>query len=104
MTPERVIKIFEVAKSFSVPGRAGWDIFDIALKALYAQREAEKDDPLTPEELRGMAEKPYYHVSLRCEGLERWGILPEQIAADPKKYNYGKCWLAYRHPPKRTEP
>lgn len=66
------------------------------------QQEAEENEPLTLEELRGMAEQPYYHVSLQIGGTNHWAILPEHIAKAIEDHHYGEYWLAYRRPPKEN--
>lgn len=52
--------------------------------------------PIAQEQLRGMAEKPYWHVGLQPESkAPHWAILPTQVAMAPQDYFYGKYWLAY---------
>lgn len=52
--------------------------------------------PFTLEEVRRMAEKPYWHVGLRTESAPaHWAILPSNIAKNPQDYHYGEYWLAY---------
>ena len=53
--------------------------------------------PLTLEELRCMANKPYWHVGLR--GAPHWCILDPLLANHPEDYDYGETWLAYAHEP-----
>lgn len=84
----------------------------MALAAFRAQQEAEKNDPLTMEELRGMdGEKIYVHYTdgfYTDEDGAYFGKF-EQLVRDcdgkltacslPLEY-YSKTWLAYRHKPK----
>lgn len=71
----------------------------IALAALREQAKRMNPEPLTLEELRQMAEQPYWHKSLQSSD-ERWLILPNAIAEQPEYYHYREAWLAYRYPPK----
>lgn len=58
------------------------------------------NEPLTLEELRGMVNKPYWHVGLREESAApHWSILDPLLAYHPEDYDYGEGWLAYRRPP-----
>lgn len=60
--------------------------------------------PLTPEELRGMANKPYWHVGLRDDsGAPHWSILDPILAYHPEDYDYGETWLAYAYEPPRLD-
>lgn len=80
------------------------EAYDIAISALRAQQEAEKNEPLTLEELREM-DCPVWI----CYKQETWG--PQHPLADNmscSRYqfcfeDYGKTWLAYRHQPRRKE-
>lgn len=55
--------------------------------------------PLTIEQLREMANKPYWHVGLQTDSPEpRWKILDPFVARCPEDYGYGKRWLAYACP------
>lgn len=61
-------------------------------------------EPLTLEQLREMANKPYWHVGLRSESADpHWKILDPFIARFPEDYGYGKRWLAYAYPPARID-
>lgn len=56
--------------------------------------------PLTLEELRKMANKPYWHVGLREDSAApHWSILDPLLAHHPEDYEYGESWLAYAHKP-----
>ena len=56
--------------------------------------------PLTLEKLRGMANKPYWHVGMRENSAPpHWGILDPLLAYHPEDYDYGECWVAYAYPP-----
>ena len=58
------------------------------------------NEPLTLEQLREMANKPYWHVGLREESAApHWSILDPLLAYHPEDYDYGEGWLAYRRPP-----
>lgn len=60
--------------------------------------------PLTLEELRCMANKPYWHVGLReNSGAPHWSILDPLLAYHPEDYDYGKTWLAYAADPPRLD-
>lgn len=48
-------------------------------------------EPLSLEQLRGMANKPYWHVGLQTDSPEpRWKILDQFVARCPEDYGYGK--------------
>lgn len=56
--------------------------------------------PLTLEQLRGMANKPYWHVGMREDSAPpHWSILDPLLAYHPEDYDYGECWIAYAYPP-----
>lgn len=58
------------------------------------------DEPLTLDQLREMANKPYWHVGLQDDSPEpHWKILDPFVARCPEDYGYGKRWLAYAYPP-----
>ena len=58
------------------------------------------DEPLTLDQLREMANKPYWHVGLQTDSPEpHWKILDPFVARCPEDYGYGKRWLAYAYPP-----
>jgi len=60
--------------------------------------------PLTLEELRSIANKPYWHVGLRDDsGAPHWSILDPILAYHPEDYDYGKTWLAYAYEPTRID-
>ena len=62
------------------------------------------NEPLTLEQLREMANKPYWHVGLREESAApHWSILDPLLAYHPEDYDYGEGWLAYRRPPTGKE-
>lgn len=90
------------------------DAITIALHHLRAQQEAEKNEPLTLEELLAMVGKPTYMVfSQKDEG--RWYLITstsgEKINfcdSDANTYycyknDYGPEWVAYLHPPSGIE-
>ena len=82
--------------------------FEMAISALRAQQEAEKNDPLTLEEPRGMNGEPVWVQSPRMPEYGRWAIVEGVdiehkilwLIADYTCHDYGKVWLAYRHKPK----
>ena len=60
--------------------------------------------PLTLEQLRGMANKPYWHVGMRENSAPpHWDILDPLLAYHPEDYDYGECWVAYAYPPARID-
>ena len=79
---------------------------------LLTQEEAEKNEPLTLDELREMDGKPVwieYIGELTCPS--QWGIVDEKMNKcgntefefpfeDEPEDSYGKTWLAYRRKPK----
>lgn len=88
------------------------EALDVAISALHNQPTCEKCDynateirpgcnaSLTPEQLREMGGKPYWHVGLQTDSPEpHWKILDSFVAKRPEDYGYGKRWLAYAYPP-----
>ena len=79
------------------------EALDMAIAALREQEERSINKPLTPDELREMGGKPYFHVSLQ-NGQKWWAILDPYYARRVEDYHYGEYWLAYRYelpePPK----
>ncbi len=76
----------------------------LAITALHVQDEAERNDPLTPDDLRDMGGEPYWHVGLQPDSpAPHWTILPEHVAKYPIDYFYGENWLAYRQKLKAKE-
>ena len=72
---------------------------DIFAKTYESSTLTPPNEPLTPEELREMSGKPYWHVGLQTNSLPpHWAILPTTIARNIEDYGYGKRWLAYRRP------
>ena len=55
--------------------------------------------PLSLEQMREMAHKPYWHVGLREESAPpHWSILDPLLAYHPEDYESGKDWIAYARP------
>lgn len=89
------------------------DVADALELAIAALRAGVKDmnvptmsagQPLTLEQLRGMANKPYWHVGMREDSAPpHWSILDPLLAYHPEDYDYGKCWVAYAYPPARID-
>ena len=116
MENERAIDVLEHIKSWCglCPiYDAEIEALNIAISAIGAQQEAQKNDPLTLEELLSMVRKPAYMVfSEKDKG--QWYLITsisgEKIKfcdsdANPYhcyKNDYGPEWLAYCHPPKEA--
>ena len=86
------------------------DALEVAINALRAGGK-DKDvptmpvgQPMTLEQLRGMANKPYRHVGMRENSAPpHWDILDPLLAYHPEDYDYGECWVAYAYPPARID-
>ncbi len=88
------------------------EALNMALTALRAQTEAEKNEPLTVEQLREMDGEPVWMERLGQREKSRWRIIKHSTGAglhvedeiDPNSYfgwdTYRRFWLAYRHKPK----
>jgi len=93
------------------------EALDMALAALRAQEEAEKNEPLTPEELLEMDGEPVWLVSSVDE--PQWAIVANDEYFHGKIISFfcaagvewefdlygdndGEDWLAYRHKPKEA--
>lgn len=86
--------------------KEGADALELAINALRAGGKGMNvptmpaGQPLTLEQLRGMANKPYWHVGMREDSAPpHWSILDPLLAYHPENYDYGKCWIAYAYPP-----
>ncbi|WP_298069973.1 hypothetical protein [uncultured Mailhella sp.] len=87
----------------------------MALEAFRAMREAEKNEPLTLDELRQMDGEPAWFVSFLdnfcCWGIVRVVTMSQTwfiaVAGAERAFgdrdSYGKSWLAYRSPPEKEE-
>lgn len=117
MTYEDAIKTLEVAIA-----EVEWEYpmeyaaaLDMAIKALQAQQEAEKNEPLTLDERREMrygwvwiiSDDPDLTVSgwayvSETGAITIWEYKPDSIVGNVQLEweDYGKTWLAYRRPPK----
>lgn len=89
-----------------------------ARKALLAQQEADKNEPLTPDELKSMVGEPVWTVGVCCatdmwdiiENVDDEGIYFGYSTESPEWWSYnlrnfdgklcGCAWVAYRHKPK----
>ncbi len=120
MNRQEAIKWYEtklhVNETLGLVGRQN-EAARLAIAALRAQEEAEKSEPLTPEELLEMDGEPvwlvtsvdepqwaivandgYYHgkiISFFCAGCVEWEF---DLYGD----NDGETYLAYRHKPKEA--
>ena len=108
MTNEEAIKHI-TTWLYAAPGLPPMQVVQALELAVNALRAGGKDmnvptmpvrQPLTLEQLRGMANKPYWHVGMREDSAPpHWSILDPLLAYHPEDYDYGKCWIAYAYPP-----
>ena len=84
---------------------------DMAVAALRAQLEDEKNEPLSVETLRTMAGLPVWVQSPGVPEYGRWEIV-EGVSEDGEAlflkndftcHEYGRVWLAYRRPPVKED-
>jgi len=68
--------------------------YELLKTALKEKQARENPKPLTVEQVKKRADKPYWHKSL-IQKHEGWAILGEHIAKNPNDYHYGERWLAY---------
>ena len=115
MTPEKrekaikwlteEVRSLRMAPKINGCGPENWaeqlEIMETCLEAVKGHVvDTDKMVPLTLEQLRGMGEKPYWHVGLQDDSPEpHWKILDPFVARCPEDYGYGKRWLAYAYPP-----
>ena len=105
MTNDEIIKQLESLLSHCksmIEKDGGFPIWEKDCEALEAAVAALRptNEPLTPEQLRETANKPYWHVGLREESAPpHWSILDPLLAYHPEDYDYGTGWLAYAYPP-----
>ena len=78
----------------------------MAITAICAKQETEKNDPLTLEDLRGMVNNPIYVVF--TYGKSAWWEIIAKADEDIISFrsggwemfaDYGRTWIAYRRPP-----
>lgn len=87
--------------------------YQLAIEALCEKQERENPQPLTLEELRGMAGQSVWIITLRNRECSHWVILDKKCPVDFElqdvnlengdcyaTYDLGETWLAYNHPPK----
>ena len=86
----------------------------MAIFALRAQQEAEKNEPLTPKELDQLEKYPIFVVPLdEKDAAPGWCIYHQGIAHTDSaltpfrgyffyRRDYGVRWVAYRRPPKEA--
>lgn len=119
MTIEDAIKHLDLMQvniagelAFSAIAKTYYEAVDMAIAALRAQQEAEKNDPLTADELREMEGKPIWRKDLvlqermaSCVVLGHYGTHLEYAGWTDGTHDmlrdYGKTWLAYRRPPEK---
>ncbi len=120
MTTEEAIAWFEMGKrGLTMPGANA--MYEKAIAALRAQQEAEKNEPLTLDELRNMNGEPVWCVD--GSGDETWGLVDMScghvdvidhdsgswrgefynMRGDGKNGLHRLGWIAYRHKPKEAE-
>lgn len=82
-------------------------VLEMAISALRAQQEAEKNEPLTLDELREMDGEPVWMVCLTAPDLSCWGFHDEDgvcgYCANFSDDDYGKTWLAYCRKPEEGD-
>lgn len=100
------IRSLRMAPKINGCGPENWaeqlEVMETCLQAVRSAHfaDAGKMQPLTLEQLREMANKPYWHVGLREESAApHWSILDPLLAYNPEDYDYGTNWLAYAYPP-----
>lgn len=88
MTTERALEIMQYSlerfEDFGIDTE-GQEALKLAMEVLREKQERENPQPLTVEQLKERAGKPYYHVSLQGSGNE-WEILNKRIAENPLGY------------------
>lgn len=117
MTIEKAIQELESMKRLYAHVRKNdgeWEAVEMAISALFAQQEVEKNEPLTYEDLQKMDGEPVWlsanHMELCCDIVcidsdHDWPIVYFRNARNGafQRNGYGKTWIAYRHPPKEKE-
>lgn len=89
------------------------EALDMAIHALRAQQEQERNEPLTLKELRQMDGEPVWVVNVatkKCDGFhDEWALVSaarrnvESVSVIYHFENYGEFWLAYRRKPEEGE-
>ena len=105
MTRERAAELLSEVTVLDDPEMA--EAHRVAISALRAQQEQERNEPLTLEELRRMDGEPVYSVEIT--GREEWlfrrdggfaDMYGEFTSDDFMSWdNYGKLWWCYRQKP-----
>ena len=83
-----------------------WEAVNMAIDALKAEAQRQKNKPLTLEELRGMRGEPVYVVKGKCQWWDivdfiagGWLYLRIANKTDLAIDGYSNGWLAYRRKP-----
>ena len=104
------IRSLRMAPQINGCGPENWaeqlEIMETCLEAVRSAHfaDAGKMQPLTLEQLREMANKPYWHIGLREESAApHWSILDPLLAYNPEDYDYGTNWLVYAYPPSHVD-
>lgn len=123
MTTEEAIKTIETAIA-----EIEWEYpmdyaaaFDMALAALRAQAEEEKNEPLTLEELRELGGESVWVKVIdhnmfadKADDFDGWGLTRKSwvrvwdearadlVHVDYDLEDYGKAWIAYRRKPEEA--
>lgn len=90
-----------------------FDALNMALDALRAQQETEKNEPLTLEQMRQFRKdnRPVWIKVLFTENQESgWALSGPRVAIEQNVIdtvlwydNYGELWIAYERPPVKEE-
>lgn len=105
MTVDEAIKyLTPIAESASLPNYV--TALTMAVSALRAKQEDEKNDPLTLEELRQIDGQPVWVTSTNNGRGRSWALVDRKYEVCREVHGglavferYGKTWLAYRRPP-----
>lgn len=117
MTIDKAVELMEL---YTAPGRREHytpefvEAHEIAISALRAQQDVEKNNPLTLEEIRNAHREPLYFCALTSDWpYEGWYVVESKkndcisiayVQGEIDKWIvldcYGERWLAYRRPPK----
>lgn len=109
MTIEEAIETIQYASAFNSENSPLTRALDMAISALRTQQEAEKNEPLTLDELREMdGEQVYVVPNMGC-GISTWAVVnldfmrleAPNINYYFGEYGYSRFWLAYRRPPEK---
>lgn len=112
MTVEEAIRVLREVELYQTGIKGKVEACEMAISALRAQQEGEKNETLTLDELRDMDGQPVWCCSPYITTDGHWAIVRNATFDVPENNycvyavgimwyfsEYGETWIAYRRPP-----